>query len=165
MKRKNSKKTSEYNALTFERQTSVLNVKIKEKKGKKANSFFAFFFFSKSFVCTSALFFYLVDFANLAPGDVFVIVDQTSKMALPNDQVYNNPTATLVTFTSDADKTEFTASAVTDNLKWVVTNNGDGFCSFTSNSDASNMLYMINVSQGMSVGPAPSKSWTNAFIF
>ena len=153
MKRKNSKKTSEYNALTFERQTSVLNVKIKKKKGKKANSFFAFFFF------------YLVDFANLAPGDVFVIVDQTSKMALPNDQVYNNPTATLVTFTSDADKTEFTASAVTDNLKWVVTNNGDGFCSFTSNSDASNMLYMINVSQGMSVGPAPSKSWTNAFIF
>ena len=106
-----------------------------------------------------------VNFDDLVTGDVIVIVDQTSAKALPNDQTSNPPTATSVTFVSDADKTELTASAVKDNLKWVVTNNGDGSCSFTSNADASNMLYMIDDNKGMSVGSAPLKSWTNTFTF
>lgn len=105
-----------------------------------------------------------VDFADLETGDVIVIVDQTSAKALPNDKISSNPVATSITF-MDADKTELTASDVTENLKWVVTNNGDGSCSFTSNADASNMLYMIDGAKGMSVGSAPSTSWTNTFTF
>lgn len=109
-----------------------------------------------------------VNFDDLVTGDVIVIVDQTSAKALPNDQTSNPPTATPVTFVSDADKTELTASAVTENLKWVVTKNSDGSCSFTSNSVSSNMLYMINDSKGMKVGSDPSttsKPATNTFTF
>lgn len=91
------------------------------------------------------------DAASLQSGDVVVIVDQTSSMALSNDKGTSAaPVATSVTL--NGDKNEITSS-VTTALQWVVTvNTGETTTYQFGVADTENYLYCTNTNNGVRVG-------------
>ena len=96
----------------------------------------------------------LTDPANLATGDVVVIVDKTSAMAMANDKGTGSaPTATTVSLNTD--KSEITGT-VAENLQWTVTV-ADGSYQFAVGED---YLYVTKTNNGVRVGSGERNSFT-----
>ena len=93
------------------------------------------------------------DPADLATGDIVVIVDQTSSRAMSNDASNAAPSATSVTLSSD--QSEIT-STVTATLQWEVTVD-NGSYQFGVGED---YLYCTNTNNGVRVGTNSN----NAFV-
>lgn len=92
--------------------------------------------------------------ADLATGDVVVIVDQTSSCAMSNDNGTSKaPTATAVTLNDD--KSEI-SSEVNDNIQWTVTKD-DGDYQF---GVGDKYLYCINSNNGVRVGTNENNVFT-----
>ena len=86
------------------------------------------------------------DYADLATGDIVVIVDLTSVKAMSNDKGTNAPpTATAVTLNDD--KSQITGT-VADNIQWTVTKTDTGL-KFGVGTDS---LYCTNTNNGVRVG-------------
>lgn len=90
---------------------------------------------------------------SLQSGDVVVIVDRTSSLAMTNDNGTSSaPTAAEVTLSADTSSIEGTVAA---NLKWEVTigkdETGDTYYQFGV-ADTKNYLYCTNSNNGMRVG-------------
>ena len=91
-----------------------------------------------------------VDISELAPGDVFVIVDLNSSCAMSNDNgTTNPPAATSITLNSDT--TQIT-STVADNLKWNISGNSSDGYTFYPNGSTATWLYCTNTNNGVRVG-------------
>lgn len=93
--------------------------------------------------------------SGLATGDIVVIVDKTSEMAMSNDKGTSSPpNATTVSF--NGDKTLLVAPS--DNLKWEVTvSNG----SYQFNvPGTTNYLYCTNANNGVRVGGNANNAFT-----
>ena len=104
--------------------------------------------FADSWVKTSA--------SDLQTGDVVVIVDQTSSMAMSNDQgTAKAPVATAVTL--NGDKSEI-SDEVADNLKWEVTVS-DGSYQFCV-PGTEDYVYCTNTNNGVRVGTNANNAFT-----
>ncbi|MBQ8487907.1 MAG: Ig-like domain-containing protein [Prevotella sp.] len=96
------------------------------------------------------------DPADLATGDVVVIVDQTSSMAMSNDQGTSKaPVATAVTLS--ADKSEISGD-VAENLQLVVTVNNGSYKFGVA--DTENFVYCTNSNNGVRVGTNENNAFT-----
>jgi len=93
----------------------------------------------------------LTDLADLAPGDVFVIVgDNGSTYAMSNDGGASSaPSAVEVTLSSNKQKI---TSTVTDNIKWNISGNADDGYTFYPDGETEKWLYTINSNNGVRVG-------------
>ena len=93
---------------------------------------------------------------SLTTGDVVVIVDKTSLMAMPNNNgTSSSPTATAVTLSSG--KTEIT-SDVAEKLQWVVEVNNGTYKFGVSGTQ--NYLYCTNSNSGVRVGTNSNNAFT-----
>lgn len=89
------------------------------------------------------------DLTALTPTDQFVIVDLTSKTAMPNNNgTESAPKATAITLSDDG--TELTGE-IADNLKWNVTAT-NGAYTFYPNGKTDSWLYTTNNNNGVRVG-------------
>ena len=94
--------------------------------------------------------------ADLATGDVVVIVDQTSSRAMSNDQGTSKaPVATAVTLS--ADKSEIAAD-VAENLQFVVSANNGSYKFGVA--DTENFVYCTNTNNGVRVGTNENNVFT-----
>lgn len=101
--------------------------------------------------------------ANLQTGDIVVIVDKTSKYALPNEITNKAPIGTTVTLNSDQSQIE---STISSSLKWeveVTTNESVTAYKFKI-SDSENYLYVKNSNDGVRIGDSKT-STDNSFIW
>ena len=95
-----------------------------------------------------------VDISELAPGDVFVIVDISTSCAMPSNAASSSPTAVAVTLNAGQDQLE---GEVADNLKWNISGNStDGYV-FYPNGETESWLYCTNSNTGVRVGSNGNK--------
>ncbi len=98
---------------------------------------------------------------SLSTGDVIVIVDKTSSMAMPNDNGTSNPpAATSVTLSGGK-----ITSAVSDNLQWVITVDNGSYQFQKADSDE-DFLYVYANNNGVRVGTNSNNVFTmeNSFL-
>ncbi len=94
--------------------------------------------------------------ADLATGDVVVIVDQTSGTAMSNDNgTSSGPSATSVTFNTD--KSEISGT-VAESIQWVVTKKNDTYQFSVAGSSPVEYLYTTTSNNGLRVGPTNTNS-------
>lgn len=92
--------------------------------------------------------------ADLATGDVVVIVDQTSSCAMSNGNGTSSaPTATSVTLNDGQSEI---SSEVNDNIQWTVTKNDDEY----QFGVGENYLYCTNTNNGVRVGENDNNVFT-----
>lgn len=93
----------------------------------------------------------LTDLADLAPGDVFVIVGNNgSTYAMSNDGGASSaPSAVEVTLSSNKQKI---TSTVTDNIKWNISGDAEDGYTFYPDGETEKWLYTINSNNGVRVG-------------
>ena len=92
--------------------------------------------------------------ADLATGDVVVIVDQTSGTAMSNDnETSKAPAATAITLNDEKDQLTGTIAA---NLQWKVTKESDSYKFGTGE----NYLYCTNTNNGVRVGTNTGNAFT-----
>ena len=98
----------------------------------------------------------LTNLADLAAGDVFVIVGDNGKTyALANDKGTGSaPTAVAVTISGDA-----ISGSVADNIKWNIGGNATDGYTFYPNGDDQTWLYCTNVNNGVRVGTNNDKTF------
>ena len=98
----------------------------------------------------------LTELADLAEGDIFVIVGNNgSYYALSNDNGTGSaPSAVIVTVEND----EIT-SDVADNIKWNISGNATNGYTFYPNEDTENWLYCTNTNNGVRVGTNEAKTF------
>ena len=101
----------------------------------------------------------LTDIADLAPGDVFVIVgaNATGSFAMANDKGASDaPTAVAVTLSDDKSKL---TSDVADNIRWNISGNSSGYTFYPDGNTAA-WLYSTKDNNGMRVGTGDAKLFT-----
>ena len=97
----------------------------------------------------------LTSLADLAPGDVFVIVgDNGDTYAMPNDNGTSAPAAVEVTVV-DGTLSEEPAA----NLQWNISITDEGYI-FYPNNDTTTWLYCTNTNNGVRVGTNENKVFT-----
>ncbi len=98
----------------------------------------------------------LTDATKLQTGDVVVIVDQTTTMAMPNDGGTSKaPAATAVTLSDDLSQI---SSDVADNLQWVVTADNGTYKFGVPGTE--NYLYCTSTNNGVRVGTNENNTFT-----
>lgn len=105
----------------------------------------------------------LTDLADLAEGDVFVIVgDNGSTYAMSNDNGTSSAPAAVEVTVSNYALSEEPA----ENLKWNLTI-ADGTYTFYPNGDTEKWLYCTNTNNGVRVGTNNNKTFTisNGYLF
>lgn len=105
----------------------------------------------------------LTDLADLAEGDVFVIVgDNGSTYAMSNDNGTSSAPAAVEVTVSNYALSEEPA----ENLKWNLTI-ADGTYTFYPNGDTEKWLYCTNTNNGVRVGTNDNKTFTisNGYLF
>lgn len=99
--------------------------------------------------------------ANLAAGDVVVIVDVNTSKAMNNDPASGKaPGATDVTLNADKDQIDVTEKAVADNLLWTLEAADGNKCCFKVGG---NYLYVTSADDGLRVGAATGDGEVKAF--
>lgn len=92
--------------------------------------------------------------ADLETGDVVVIVDQTTKNAMVNNNGTSAPTVKAVTLSQDLSEL---SGAPDDNIQWTVTVSSDGSYQFSVGDD---YLYCIANNNGVKVGKENNNVFT-----
>lgn len=104
----------------------------------------------------------LTDMKDLAPNDIIVIVDATSKRAISNNKGTSNPPeATSVTISSNGNNI---TSEVGANIQWVLESPEMGVYQF-KDPNTSNYLYCTNTNNGVRVGSNDNNKFSYAYYY